>query len=840
MRRFVFFPYCILVLCGTALRVFGEDSSQEDVIHASSIAVVLGDKATDKEQRYAELLIQRILKRSAVGASIVESDTAPAVKSSDLAIYLGSKETHPRLTELLTAAGMPMPATKSPGPEGFALKSMKSDHGGVILAAGADPLGTLYSVGEILRRLTYLPESVEINEYAFQTAPAYKWRGMSANQGGTMMELTGAKRWTYAERHDVDLERALAGANTAYEAFEGIDWANSYGIKVVQGFRPNQLPQSLIQPEWRKKETERGDFVCPSVPEAREALIKYYTKIFERHPDTAVVRFFAGDPGGCRCEECQPWGRTFFHLCEELGVIWKRFHPNSEIQIANQDVDNEGDEAIFAALNEKPCPWLNSLSYGPGSNAMSKYFRRELREDLFTYPGHGPINRYLAYTLQNLPKNVSIVHYSDITHWISAQYQVENPEPHLVRIYGRRTFHQRPKAFYRIFQQIMPFSEGDIIYSEGYHDDLHQYLWNRLLWNPNRSLDEVMMEYATYWFGQEAAPEMVEASYQLEENLEAPLETNPGIDRYYQLVKSAGTRIPPNLMKVDHHWRIAMQKADLDKYFQLKIRRENELSGTACALLEKGRQSGNYAEDILAASATLSLEIETAEMRDLREDANRLGDESGALFGVRNEGYPKTGLDLTGLAWFRCEVQLAAMAAGGEDQGRWVDALLDYENPGPDGFYDAAGIEGHHPHLKQGESLSNPGMFEALLDPKNRPSANAFGYNRTGPVVFAYSGLHPEARYKLKFALVAPRITPEFLRNFGIDSAQIKRSEDIWADDVLLEKELEIPQYTARQFEYEIPPSATRDGHLEVRFDAKPPPGSFSSSLVSEVWLVKQ
>src|SRR5262249_18500044 len=147
----------------------------------------------------------------------------------------------------------------------------------------------------------------------------------------------------------------------------------------------------------------------------------------------------------------------------------------------NQDLNNAGDEAIFSYLNEKPREWLTSMSYGPGSNAMSRYFRDELRDDLFIYPGHGPVNRYLAYTLQNLPKQQTIVHYSDITHWISSQYMVEKPDPHIAAIYGRRTFHQRPQAFYLIFNRIMPFSEGDMIYSEGHHDELHQYLWNRML-----------------------------------------------------------------------------------------------------------------------------------------------------------------------------------------------------------------------------------------------------------------------------------------------------------------------------------------------------------------------
>ena len=285
-----------------------------------------------------------------------------------------------------------------------------------------------------------------------------------------------------------------------------------------------------------------------------------------------MLRFFAGDPGGCRCERCEPWGKTFVLLCEELAPLWKKYHPRSEIQLCNQDLSNEGDQAIFAYLNAKPRTWVNSLSYGPGSNAMSPYFRDELRTDLFVYPGMGPVNRYLAYTLQNLPREQTICHYSDVSHWISDQYQCEHPEPHLVPVFGRRTFHQRPRAFYQIFQRIMPFSEGDILYSEGHHDEFHQYLWNRMLWDPNRPLDDLMREYAVDHFGAAAASDMVEASLQLERNLEAPIATNDGLDRYYALVQSAGERIPANLMAIDYRWREHMQKAALDLCLRRLVR----------------------------------------------------------------------------------------------------------------------------------------------------------------------------------------------------------------------------------------------------------------------------
>ena len=175
----------------------------------------------------------------------------------------------------------------------------------------------------------------------------------------------------------------------------------------------------------------------------------------------------------------------------------------------------------------------------------------------------------------------------------------------------------------------MPFSEGDIIYSEGYHDEFHQYMWNRLLWNPNRSLDDVMAEYCRYHFGADAASEMAAAMLQLEKNLELPLAENDGVDRYYLLVKEAGWKIPPHLMTGNYRWMLHMQKAALDKYFQLRLRRGLAREAMLQRLAKKDPDNAvARAQELLAES------LETPDMTALKEEARRLGEESDRTMGL--------------------------------------------------------------------------------------------------------------------------------------------------------------------------------------------------------------
>lgn len=813
---------CFTLVFLTGMTFLPETASGEDRVTASRIVIIIPDDADNLEVRVADVLQDRIRKRSDVPVEITREKPGNAA----LNIYLG-RTGHKALDELCVANGVKPPGRKRGAPESFALKTAKLAGIPALIAVGADNRGTLYAVGEILRQLTYNPDSVSIGEVNISSAPAYRYRGFSANQGGTMMLVTKARTWSQQEWQEYVLDLALAGANCFYADGAGFDFAKSFDLMTVTGSRPNEL--SNFPKQWQA--TERGTWVCPSIPEARTALMEKWDKDFKNRQDHDVMRMFAGDPGGCRCPRCSPWGKTFISLCEEMAGIWLKYHPNSVIMIANQDLDNAGDQAIFDYLNEKPRTWLYAIAYGPGSNAMSSYFRNELRDDLFEYPGSGSVNRYLAETLNQIPKYQRIVHYSDITHWISAQYEIENPEPNLVSVYGRRTFHTRPRGYYAIFQAIMPFSEGDIIYSEGYHDEFHQYMWNRLLWNPNRSVEDATMEYCRLHFGAEAAPLMSEAIFQLEKNLEAPLETNKGIDRYYLLVKEAGWKVPMHLMRNNHRWRAHMEKAALDKYVQLKLRAELDKQDRVSRAVRSGLDPNEVDDAIAGAVAMLNEPTETPEMKSLRDEARRLGEETNAIYGIRNVGYFSLDKDLVGLAWVTKQITSAASAKSPDEKRKILEMMANYEDAGNGSFYDDAGNKYRQPHLIKGESYD----ASPMLDPKNRPSQNTIAYNlqEAKGIVLRYNNLDPGASYVLRVSLVAPRVPKEMVEV----PPQIRRTESILADGEYLVKDLEVPEYTAQQLEYDIPKRLTEDGSLEIAFER----GSGAvATVVSEVWLIKR
>src|ERR1051326_6200979 len=144
-----------LILC-VALS-WGQAPS-EGLLPIRSIQIGLEQGASPVEQRVAELLKNRIR-----GVTPIEIGIGTARKpGADLSIYLGKTRDSGALNELCTRESIRPPGKEKPNPEGFALKTIRDEKERVLIALGADERGVLYAVGEILRRLHYEEEHVEL------------------------------------------------------------------------------------------------------------------------------------------------------------------------------------------------------------------------------------------------------------------------------------------------------------------------------------------------------------------------------------------------------------------------------------------------------------------------------------------------------------------------------------------------------------------------------------------------------------------------------------------------------------------------------------------------------
>ena len=415
-------------------------------------------------------------------------------------------------------------------------------------------------------------------------------------------------------------------------------------------------------------------------------------------------------------------------------------------------------------------------------------------------------------------------------------------------VYDRLTFFAWPRYFHWFFNQVMRYGIGDVTHSSGTQDHFNQWLWQRLLWCPQTSVEDAVAEYARAWFGPEAAPLMAQAIFQLEDNLAekpgVPITQKAGIDRYYRLVRDAGARMPPFLMENHWLWREYMQKAALDKHIQLSVRQQSAVQEKIERAIDRSFSDAT----IDRALARLAQIHETPEMARLRREAERLGDDSNRLSGVRSEGIFNLDHDFIGLGWLKRQLQ-RARASSGAERAELLRMITHYEDPGEGGFYDRGGTLDRCPDIVQGYpyDFGQPFVSE-MLSEGNRPSQRRMHYTQDEDqgVTFHYRGLVPGAAYRIRFTLVRPWYQDRYR------SRMIQHTETIYAGDSVLARDLEVPERMSDFFTFAIPPQAIQHGELVVRSSAprraRGPrvereawrnSGGWGT-LVSEAWLMKQ
>lgn len=864
MRTFYGFLTTILAIAAISLETAAAASY-------TSAFIGIGSSPSTLQARSAEILAARLREGAGVAADIGAAAGSPV--EGRLEIVLGPAAGNAEVDAALAAARVAPPTVRDPGPEGYLVQLTAP---GRLLAVGVEERSQLYAIGEVLRQCVWRDQRFEFpDQLEVRTAPAFEVRGTEVSQGVTMRELTGSREWTEEEWQRAVLDYVFAGANTFGighvdpTSTGRYDFLKSLGLKTLISVSANFGVGG--PPEWEAVEAiGRRNYTCLSVPEARAAVLAAAEQRFQTESFHDYVRFYSGDGGGCECDECAPYGKTYIEMCEDLAAIIHKYHPGTVIVATNQKLDNAGEQAIIDYLQAEPRDWLKAIVYGPGSNAMGWMpgRRQDHRTDLFQYPRFGQMDGYLRELLHQLPPRQNLLLFTDLTHWVYSQYGLmdhaiipdrnheappawdralyeRRPDPAMSQVYNRRTFHARPRAYYDVFRETARYTIGDSTYSEGIHDNINQWIWQRLLWAPNTPFDTVLSDYCRWVFGPEAAPIMAQAISQHEANLSTPIAANPGIDAFNNLILEARKIIGEPYLTTNYLWRMYVQRGLLDKYIQLRVRKQEELRDVVLTHLEDAlKGDGDVTPAVTNAKMWLAREIEDDEMKKLREGARLLGDKSNSLYGVNNEGLFDLDQDFIGLGNIRKQVDLAAAAPDVEARRAIAHQLVHYEDPGEGGFYDDAGDPANSPHLVYGWTFGDGGF-----NPENRRSQNsaAFTTDEKKGVTFAYHDLDPATQYRVKLTLLRPKYLPRFA------DKQPQTAQSIYADEFVLAKELELPEYDAQFFEFDIPKAATQDGSLELWFEKQAGIAEWErpkttvwrntggwGTLVSEVWLMKK
>jgi hypothetical protein len=306
----------------------------------------------------------------------------------------------------------------------------------------------------------------------------------------------------------------------------------------------------------------------------------------------------------------------------------------------------------------------------------------------------------------------------------------------------------------------------------------------------------------------------------------------------------AELHIPPHLQEGNWRWTMWRLRGLLDLLAQHKLSLAGETRRDVHALLSEALTKPDELVDrVRAACDLLDLHQREARLGWLREEIRDLDDLLHYQVGLRLPAVANLDAELTNLGWESAQLQEALEAhesgASGVGLRQAIALCLNYENPGPGGFYDDCGHIGLDPHFVSGHRI--PGVYGLNLN--NRPSANTFaaGFGEAEDVVFAYRDLNPEAGYRVRLTLVCPeeegeRAQPSATPRAGGANPTPGAVQRLYASGFLVHGDLRLPGRIAQQFTFDLPRQAYSDGRLELRF-VRATPGFMVA--VSEIWLIQ-
>jgi hypothetical protein len=332
------------------------------------------------EKKAAALLAARAGER--IGRSVsVEPEAAENGHGAHL-VVVGTPASSNRIRSAVESGTVPLRDGFSS--DGFALH-IDSE---ATLVAAADPRGVVHGVGRLLRESSF--------EAGRWMLPGPRTLVKEPEKRLRIAYLaTHLGNW-YCHAPDEDLHRyvhdlALWGYNGLatwldfhdYRGFEDAakmldrlgkleSWAREVGLKVGRFAVANESFLGQAPPELCATGHLEGigweTDLCPSKPEAREIILASRSEFLERVRETTVLDWLClwpYDAGGCNCEECTPWPRTYLELSREIGEMAADPFPGIDIHVSAWGIGQRPgeDEAFFRELSESD-PWFRTIVSG--------------------------------------------------------------------------------------------------------------------------------------------------------------------------------------------------------------------------------------------------------------------------------------------------------------------------------------------------------------------------------------------------------------------------------------------------------------------------------------------
>ncbi len=409
---------------------------------------------------------------------------------------------------------------------------------------------------------------------------------------------------------------------------------------------------------------------------------------------------------------------------------------------------------------------------------------------------------------------------------------------------GREVINPRPLDQARIFRLLQPYTIGFITYSEGCNDDVNKAVWSALGWNPEADVTDILRQYSRYFIGDRYADDFAQGLLALERNWRGPLLVNQNVEttlRQFQSMERAAS--PQDLL----NWRFqqALYRAYYDAYTRARLVAETGDEQAALARLSEAPRTGSLSA-MAEAEAILDSAAGRRPFAALRDRVFTLAE---ALFQSirmqlsvplykaiavgRGANLDTIDMPLNDRPWLKQRFAELRKMPDESDRLKGIDAIVNWTNPGPGGFYDDLGDLARQPHLLRGPGPErDPAFLESSLvsfsyRPEYRKSWWTYAESlNDAPLEMRYIGLDPAAHYKVRvvYAGDSPNTRIRLVANGKVEVHP------------LLQKPSPV-----RPIEFDIPAEATAAGELVLQWRREPALGGNGRGCqVAEVWLIKK
>lgn len=654
--------------------------------------------------------------------------TAAVVLSEELEKRTGLA--FPRSTGAPSGRPVISVATRGAGkPDGYEIVVERSGPGGLVRVTGNDPRGTLFGVGQLLRRLDWAPGSLHLDDSLhIRSAPAYPIRG---HQLGYRPQANSYDAWSPAQFEQYIRELTFFGVNS----IEGIPFHDDRKSEVMK-FPRREINRAIgeichrygldywawVPADFDLKDTAK-----------RAAFLERCRQFFADTPELTGIFFPGGDPGDNPPELVLPF-------LKDMAALLLPLHPRAKIWLSLQGFHAAQIDTVYAYLLREQPDWLGGLVGGPSAPPLDQTRRR-------------------------LPARYGLRDYPDLTHNKICQYEVPTWDQAFALTLGREAINPRPAEFALIHNRMASYTDGFISYSDGVHDDVNKTIWSALSWDPRTGVRDILADYARVYFSPAVANGAADGILALERNWRGPAVGSGSIEGTLLLWQQLEKRAPG--LETNWRWQMCLLRANYDAYIRRRLIYETGLENQANAVLENAsavgadhsmRQATEILEQAVTAGVSPNLRARIFDLCDrlfhsigLQTSVDKYyasGEERGAVLDFVD--YP-----LNNRWWLEDQFQaVAALGSEGEKVQR-LRALAEWEHPGPGSFYDAVGDLSKSPHVER--------VFTATADETSAHEEPMFWWLDNGksrarltwqvtlwPTAVVYEALDPRAAYVVR------------------------------------------------------------------------------------------